>query len=64
MFHQMYNAYLDELTHFNQTSSLQNKKTNPDNAPDATSLLFTEVLGIKARIGKAKSTVSREDLGL
>ena len=59
--HRMYNNFLDELTKFNQSPAMQGKQH--DDAPDSLASLFTNVLGY-ARIGRAKSTKSREDLGI
>ena len=57
----MYNDFLDELTKFNQAPNMQGKQH--DDAPDALASLFTNVLGC-ARVGRARSSMSREDLGI
>lgn len=57
----MYNDFLDELTKFNQSANMQGKQH--DDAPDALASLFTNVLGC-AIVGRARSTMSREDLGI
>lgn len=57
----MYNDFLDELTKFNQSASMQGKQH--DDAPDSLASLFTNVLEC-ARAGIAKSTFSRKDLGI
>lgn len=57
----MYNDFLDELTKFNQSPSVQGKQH--DDAPDSLASLFTNVLGY-IRVGRARSTKSREDLGI
>jgi len=57
----MYNDFVDELTKFNQAPNMQGKQH--DDAPDSLSSLFTNVLGY-VRIGRARSSVSKEDLGI
>ena len=57
----MYNDFLDELTKFNQTPSMQGKQH--DDAPDSLASLFTNILGC-ARVGVARSRISRADLGI
>lgn len=57
----MYNEFLDEVIKFNQTPSMQGKQH--DDAPDSLASLFTNVLGC-VRIGSARSTYSRKDLGI
>ena len=57
----MYNDFLDELTKFNQAANMQGKQH--DDAPDSLASLFTNVLGY-TRIGRARSSKSREDLGI
>lgn len=57
----MYNDFLDELTKFNQAPNMQGKQH--DDAPDALASLFTNVLGY-VRVGRARSSMSREDLGI
>lgn len=59
--HKMYNDFVDELTKFNQSPAMQGKQH--DDAPDSLASLFTNVLGC-ARVGRAKSSLSREDLGI
>jgi hypothetical protein len=59
--HKMYNDFIDELTKFNQSPSVQGKQH--DDAPDSLSNLFTNVLGC-ARVGVGRSTKSRADLGI
>ena len=56
----MYNDFLDELTKFNQAANMQGKQH--DDAPDSLASVFTNVLGY-TRIGRARSSKSREDLG-
>ena len=51
----------DELTKFNQAANMQGKQH--DDAPDSLASLFTNVLGY-TRIGRARSSKSREDLGI
>ena len=57
----MYNDFLDELTKFNQAPNMQGKQH--DDAPDSLASLFTNVLGY-VRVGRARSSMSREDLGI
>ena len=57
----MYNDFLDELTKFNQSPQIQGKQH--DDAPDSLASLFTNVLGC-TRVGIARSSISREDLGI
>ena len=57
----MYNDFLDELTKFNQSANMQGKQH--DDAPDSLASLFANVLGT-TRTGKARSTISRSDLGI
>lgn len=57
----MYNDFVDELTKFNQAPNMQGKQH--DDAPDSLASLFTNVLGY-VRIGRARSSVSKEDLGI
>lgn len=60
-YNKMYNAFLDELCKFNQSASMQGKQH--DDAPDSLASLFTNVLGC-ARVGIARSRISRADLGI
>lgn len=57
----MYNDFLDELTKFNQSANMQGKQH--DDAPDSLASLFANVLGT-TRTGKARSRISRSDLGI
>ena len=57
----MYNDFLDELTKFNQSPAMQGKQH--DDAPDSLASLFTNVLNC-AIVGRARSSMSREDLGI
>ena len=57
----MYNDFLDELTKFNQSANMQGKQH--DDAPDSLASLFANVLGT-TRTGKARSRISRADLGI
>lgn len=57
----MYNDFLDELCKFNQSANMQGKQH--DDAPDSLASLFTNVLGC-ARVGVARSRISRADLGI
>ena len=59
--HKMYNDFLDELTKFNQSANMQGKQH--DDAPDSLANLFTNILGC-VRVGRARSSKSREDLGI
>ena len=57
----MYNDFLDELTKFNQSANMQGKQH--DDAPDSLASLFTNILGY-TRVGRGRSRLSRDDLGI
>ena len=59
----MYNKFLDLLTHYNQSDNMIGKKQNPDDVPDVCSSLLTNVLGVQ-RKGIARSHISRAALGI
>lgn len=58
---QMYNDFLDEVVKFNQSPEMQGKQH--DDSVDSLSNLFTNVLGC-TRVGRGRSTVSRDMLGI
>lgn len=59
-----FNEALNETFAFNQSTAKNVRAKQHDDAPDSLSMLATNVIGIQASVGRATSTISREDLGI
>jgi len=60
----MFNEALNQVFKFNQTTAASVRKRQHDDAPDSLASLFTNIFGLKPRIGQAISTISRDMLGI
>lgn len=60
----MFNGALDQVFKFNQSTAKNIKRKQHDDAPDSLASLFTNVFGIKEKVGRAVSNISRDMLGI
>lgn len=60
----MFNDALNQVFKFNQSTAKNVRSKQHEDAPDSLCMLFTNVLGLEPNIGKAKSNISRDMLGI
>lgn len=60
----MFNSALDQMFKFNQSVAKNIRRKQHDDAPDSLASLFTNVFGVKEKVGRAVSNISRDMLGI